>query len=1693
MPVRRWVKRRTSEQPLVTPQHGGVHVYLFWSPNEECYLSHMVAGQITAEELCISAAEAVGITPLYHMLFALYDPLSCCWYSPNHVFHPEENSSLILHYRMRFFFRNWHGLNDKEPVVTRFTVKSEPTVTSGEVHDWGGDREAVPSVTAPLCETDGTTAALGKPLLEIKSVEYLYAQAKYDFLNELIPMENFSSEEELSRFKTESLGMAMLNLIQLALHTGCTLQHVARKTSFVKCIPKSYAKHISEYNVLTKLRLRWMFQQSVRKHQNDMEARQPDVKEVICKYLCALESLVPRFGTETFAVLSLRLSRDDEDTIQAAWKGDSEAAPVHELMVSAAMGLQWRETTCCEKPNGILNSDYGRKMKRRPSQLSAVAPVEWKAFCDFPDIIHLAISDANVCISTQDNECLEVEMKSSQEARSFISLLDGYYRLTADAHHYLCHEVAPPRVLLSEANGLHGPMHDDFVLHKLKREEAEEQACLVRWSILDYHRLVLAVPSKTQNGSMARHKLFCIQHKDSVFSLDSWQEKFSSVKELISTLKDYILESDTERYTIKKCCRPRQGELSNLLVKRHGVDGGDNARTLSPNKLELCFQIKYKDLILRQHLGFGTRTHIYSAHLNVRQAADEQKDNLNGDEQNVQVVLKVLEQSKEDITSAFFEMASLMRQVSHSHLVFVHGLSVNGSENIMVEEFVEFGPLDIFLRREKAKLTSRWKFIVAKQLACALNYLATKGVTHGNVCGRNVLVARRGLEQGASPLVKLSDPGIAVNILYQEERLERTPWIAPECVYSKAPVGLGADQWSFGVTLLEICNDSHLPISGATMMEKECFYQQKGKLLEPSSQDLAVYINKCLVYEPLERPSFSSLLRDLIDIRRKNPDIFPSNALPHAESTTFLKRHLKRRCILGKGNFGTVTLYMYDPANDGTGELVAVKALKQENGPLPRSWMKEIDTLKSLDHNNIVKYKGCCTEMEQPELPPSRAMAAVVSVSANAKEESTDTTLGFVSRPLHKKYDLAAPADHEKWRPGDGRHPELEAGEEVPTAGREGQRRADEDWTPLSPQEIQSRLERTRREFYNRRKIIVKNLPSDITNQEVHELLGNYDLKYCFVDKYKGTAFVTLLNGEQAQSAIKEFHQHTMRDREISVQLQPTDALLCIANLPRSFTQQQFEELVRPFGNLERCFLVYRASSGHSKGYGFVEYMKKDSAARAKSELLGKQLGSRMLYVHWTEVGSLTYPLLHSKCLCVDRLPQSLLTAQDLRNALADAHTPVFCQLAQGQDGSFRRFAVLEFATAEMAEEAQQLSDGRLLGDTNIRVSFCAPGPPGRSMLAALIAAQTMSVNRGKGLLPDPTAMQILSGLNNPAALQMLLNPLSQGHKQGILGAAPAMPLLANPALPAMLLQLLLQNQAKAQQQAGLLAENPLAPLPVQQGIHLLGDLPQGGVVSGVDPLPPLKPLSRAMARDQESPSFPQTHSPTLQGVSVPLLGSMMGPDGLAAQAVSVLGDPTKSVTSPQSSFLPVSNVFPSGANSRPHPYRKRPTLSNVSNQHLSMHPNYNLRYQDSYNAEYPPLHQDQLQHLYEEQENHHMGDLTGYGQQLSCPSDLSQRHFTFPPSPPPSSYFSSDASANGCLPPSQLNRAVGMPPVSHTSGYPPGLVNTMKTPIGSHKRVFSRLIPSPEPSPEGSYVGQHSQGLGGHYADSYLKRKRIF
>ncbi|XP_069560920.1 ribonucleoprotein PTB-binding 2 isoform X1 [Brachyistius frenatus] len=377
------------------------------------------------------------------------------------------------------------------------------------------------------------------------------------------------------------------------------------------------------------------------------------------------------------------------------------------------------------------------------------------------------------------------------------------------------------------------------------------------------------------------------------------------------------------------------------------------------------------------------------------------------------------------------------------------------------------------------------------------------------------------------------------------------------------------------------------------------------------------------------------------------------------------------------------------------------------------------------------------------------------------------------------------------------------------------------DLPDLEPEEIEKRLAKTRQELSNRRKILIKNLPPDTTNQEVHEILKEYELKYCFVDRNKGTAFVTLLNGDQAQDAIRSLHHSTVRGRLINVTLQPTDSLLCLTNLPHTFTAQQFEELVRSYGNIERSFLVYSELTGHSKGYGFVEYMKKDSASRARSELLGRPLGDRSLMVQWMDVNQLSQEEnLHSKCLCVDRLPLDLCDSEELTQLFSETYKPVFCQLAQDEGSPVRGFGVVEYESAEQAEAVLIEMDRTLVGGQEVRLSLCTPGTSGRSTLAALIAAQGMILSNRKGLLPEPNLAQLLTSMTNPAALQILMRPYHTGKRGGKYGRHTNLPFLRPPLTTALL------TLGKAHQNAmlgnGLVLQNLLhMQLAQQQLLHI--------------------------------------------------------------------------------------------------------------------------------------------------------------------------------------------------------------------------------------------------------------------------------
>ncbi|XP_051752266.1 ribonucleoprotein PTB-binding 2 isoform X3 [Ctenopharyngodon idella] len=799
--------------------------------------------------------------------------------------------------------------------------------------------------------------------------------------------------------------------------------------------------------------------------------------------------------------------------------------------------------------------------------------------------------------------------------------------------------------------------------------------------------------------------------------------------------------------------------------------------------------------------------------------------------------------------------------------------------------------------------------------------------------------------------------------------------------------------------------------------------------------------------------------------------------------------------------------------------------------------------------------------------------------------QSTDAHLSALSDSLStERFKMAAassiqPPNVHSIKRENSPHPESDS-----PASRQEEDAASEgitilrDLPELDPEEIEKRLEKTRRELSNRRKILIKNLPQDTTNQEVHEILREYELKYCFVDRNKGTAFVTLLNGDQAQDAIRTLHQTSVRGRDITVQLQPTDSLLCVTNLPYTVTAGQFQELVRSYGNIERCFLVYSDLTGHSKGYGFVEYMKKDSASRARSELLGKPLGDRALMVQWADVNQLTSAdHLHSKCLCVDRLPLDFEDSEELAHIFSESYKPVFCQLAQDEGSPVRGFAVVEYETAEQAEAMLLEMDRQLIQGQEIRLSLCPPGTSGRSTLAALIAAQGVMLSNKKGLLPEPNLAQFLNSMTNPAALQVLMRPYPTAKRgAGKFGRPHNLPFL-RPPLTAALLQL-----GKAQQSAilgnGLVLQNLLhmqmaqqqllqikdkqitnvqgllgdpsrlllqkvlglrTPTPVSLGKGLLGDSPTelgqdsspvtshggnsgAGMVSHVpgrshaSSITEQNGVTATCLAPEKQPAPPGTTGGSvssqtqlqnfLPGINTPSLGHLLGSTTHKAPAnhhsssvqtstavtsqsscqTSLLGDPPKEVKLPSNPYLNLASVLPGVVLQAPCNSKPQTVQAHTGTYSAVLPPNTHPPSQ--YSAETTPAeysHQYTQQYTQEAMQQwyqHYQAQTYGNTSQetaavTECTKEQPQVVVT-------SSYgdYSSYMHA--------VSQYYSQTQMSQTAAQVYQHRDVSKSQARGQKREYPTL-PTQEVTSEGPYVGQHSQGLGGQYAD-YFKKKRI-
>ncbi|XP_066536675.1 tyrosine-protein kinase JAK1-like [Hoplias malabaricus] len=916
-------KKTQCTMPLIL-QGLEVHFYL-----PDIHQIIHLRGRHSVEELCVEAAQKLELSPLCNTLFGLYDEISNTWFPPNHIFNIDETTRLRLHYRMRFYFTNWHGTIKGSPVIMRHSLKRT-----------GNQRTA---------------------LLDMASLIYLYAQCQYDFQSGLTPLRSPQSEEDAQQIENECLGMAVMAISHDAMGKNLPARELAKRYKYKNYIPACLNQAISQRNILTRLRIANVFKVFLEEF-NDKTVNNNSVSkhDLKIKYISTLETLTQHFGCEVFELSSLSI-HENEDNASAS-KDDGAR---HRVFVSGTEGIKWQKVATESCPDTLTNQQR-RKSKRNKGRHGDIQKPQskddsWTRFSDFHEITYIVIRDSAVTVYKQDNRRMELRLARREDALSFVSLIDGYFRLTVDAQHFLCTDVAPVSVQNNLSEGCYGPISTEYATHKLKQEGYEEGMYLLRWSCADYNHILLTVICHERDfsgGTVKTFKNFQIERLEDGYCLCGTDIKKPTLRELTDQLSEHCLSTENITLKLRRGCPPQPREASNLLI----VTRPDTAAL--PSLSQLVFhRINKEDIIQETHLGRGTRTNIYSGWLKVH--SDDDDEGLPGVQspEQVKVVLKVLGAGHKDI-SAFLETVSLMRQISHRHMALLYGICMHSMDIIMVEEFVQHGPLDLFMRAHHSDLMPSWKFQVAEQLASVLSYLEDKRLVHGFVCTKNILLAKNGLDGLGTPFIKLSDPGVPITVLSREECIDRIPWIAPECVKNPKSLSVAVDKWGFGTTLWEICYNGEVPLRDKKRTEKERFYEAESALVIPNSSELADLITQCMNYDPRIRPFFRAIVRELDRIKEQNPSML-SGIIPvqGIDPTIFESRFLRKLQRLGEGHFGKVELCMYDPHGDQTGQLVAVKSLKSESeGPECSNLKREINTMRELYHQNIVKYKGICSE-----------------------------------------------------------------------------------------------------------------------------------------------------------------------------------------------------------------------------------------------------------------------------------------------------------------------------------------------------------------------------------------------------------------------------------------------------------------------------------------------------------------------------------------------------------------------------------------------------------------------------------------------------------------------------------------------------------------------------------------------------------
>lgn len=188
----------------------------------------------------------------------------------------------------------------------------------------------------------------------------------------------------------------------------------------------------------------------------------------------------------------------------------------------------------------------------------------------------------------------------------------------------------------------------------------------------------------------------------------------------------------------------------------------------------------------------------------------------------------------------------------------------------------------------------------------------------------------------------------------------------------------------------------------------------------------------------------------------------------------------------------------------------------------------------------------------------------------------------------------------------------------------------------------QSHLDEVRSQFTN---VYVKNLPEDVTDEQLSELFGKYGPITSAVitrdndGKSRGFGFVNFEDHEDAAKAVEALHESQFQgnelyvsraqkkgEREEELRRQYENAKLemlnkyqgvnlYIKNLDEDIDDERIRQEFSVYGVITSAKIMRDEKTDISRGFGFVCFSSPEEATRAVTEMNGRMLGSKPIYV----------------------------------------------------------------------------------------------------------------------------------------------------------------------------------------------------------------------------------------------------------------------------------------------------------------------------------------------------------------------------------------------------------------------------------------------------------------------------------------------